>query len=456
MICYKLREEKHGGYLFDCRQGSAHEITHTEFELLCALADKSGNLSDGEKPQIEQYFPGNVEAGQRWWQKLEAWGLTEKPGLDQLQIIRLPNESASLPEDCLAAPMRIYFELTRRCNLSCKSCFNDSHHPLANELSTQEIFDVLEQLHQAGTFEIRLTGGEPTEHPDFQHIVDFAAQRGFYLSLGTNGVYSDEKRSWIYDSGIDWFIVSLDGNEITNNKIRGTDTYQQVIQTLRELSQRPQLRVRLNMVIARHNVDTLVELASLADEYGVESLNLIPLRPYGRSTRTMLADMFDQHDFYAFIKQLERLRSKHRVKFITTLDLLDPEATTSHDLLVRKKKTCAAGVEAAVIGATGDVYGCSYSPASFPDSPDLEGRRLFVAGNVRADSFETIWRDSARWAVFRQLDIYKNSRCQICNHYGIRCVGSCSIMGYFQQRQPDAFDPYCFVDILSNSEESNE
>ncbi len=162
----------------------------------------------------------------------------------------------------------------------------------------------------------------------------------------------------------------------------------------------------------------------------------------------MTGDMFTQHDFYTFIKCIQNLRRRYRVQFITTLDLLDPEVTTSHDLIVQKKRTCAAGVEATVIGATGDVYGCSYSPASFPDSPDVEGRRLFVAGNLRQEPLREIWRDSSRWAVFRNLTTYKSPRCLSCMHYGARCVGSCPIMGYYQSGRPEAFDPYCFADLL--------
>ena len=232
---------------------------------------------------------------------------------------------------------------------------------------------------------------------------------GFYVSLGTNGVYSEHKRSWIYDAGVDWFIVSLDGTKETNDAIRGAGTYRQVERTLADLAGRG-LRTRLNTVVARHNVADLEHLATLADRYNVETLNLIPLRPYGRAVQTMPDTMFSQTDFYAFIRLISRLRRHCRVQFITTLDLLDPEATTSHDLLVAKRRSCAAGIEAAVIGPTGDIYGCSYSPASFPDSPDVEGRRLFVAGNVRQEPLRTIWRDSDRWAVFRRLDTYKNPR----------------------------------------------
>jgi radical SAM protein with 4Fe4S-binding SPASM domain len=147
------------------------------------------------------------------------------------------------------------------------------------------------------------------------------------------------------------------------------------------------------------------------------------------------------------------------VTFSTTIDLLDPQATTSHDLIVQKKKTCAAGVEACVIGPQGHVYGCSYSPASFPSSTDEEGKRLFIAGNIRDESLSRIWRDSHRWKVFRDLSTYKNPKCHSCGHYTVRCSGSCQIMAYYQLKHQeqveegqseigDFYDPYCFVDLL--------
>jgi len=445
---HKLRQEKQGGFLLDRRRGAASQLSQPQFDLLLALHTMGRPPSDWPYAGIARYFGADPAAGWEWWQTLAAMELTTETGLQTMQIIPLLDDPARVPDDCLAAPARAYFELTRRCNLACRTCFNDSHRSLPDELTTLEILDALDQLDRLGTFETRFTGGEPTMHPDLGEIVTFARERGFYVSLGTNGVYSDEVRSWIYESGVDWFIVSLDGTEAVNDRVRGRGTYRQVVRTLSELAAHSHLRVRLNMVVARHNVHVIEALARLADEYDVESLNMIPLRPYGRSVEAMTADMFDQGDFYAFIRNIQDLRQRYQVQSITTLDLLDPEATTSHDPIVQKKRTCAAGVEATVIGATGDVYGCSYSPASFPDSTDMEGRRMFVAGNVREASLHTIWRDSARWAVFRCLDVYKNPKCQACPHYGVRCVGSCPIMGYFREGQPDAFDPYCFVDLI--------
>jgi radical SAM protein with 4Fe4S-binding SPASM domain len=136
------------------------------------------------------------------------------------------------------------------------------------------------------------------------------------------------------------------------------------------------------------------------------------------------------------------------------MDLEDPDATTSRDRIVQKKQTCAAGVEACVVGPKGHVFGCSYSPASFPDQATAEERELFIAGNIRSEPLRTIWRDSRRWEVFRHLEKSKNEKCLTCGHYKVRCTGSCQIMSYYEKKHvrevaegkadlKDFQDPYC-------------
>ena len=279
MIDYKIRQEKQGVYLLDRRRGTAQRLPQPAFELVRALSTFGYLPPDWPAAGLALYFGTDIEEGQHWWSTFEALGLTTERGLRTLQIIPLLDNLVAVPDDCLAAPARVYFELTRRCNLACQTCFNNSHRPLADELTTSEIYAVLDELDRLGTFEIRLTGGEPTEHPDFREIIAYARARGFYISLGTNGVYDDRKRSWIYEAGVDWFIVSLDGTADINDRVRGSGTYHQVRQTLSELAQQAKQRVRLNMVVGRHNVQCIEDLARLADQYHIESLNLIPLRP---------------------------------------------------------------------------------------------------------------------------------------------------------------------------------
>lgn len=454
MIRHIIREERTGGYWLLRDAGAVINLGPAALNYLRAMLDPvPGGGRDRSGLEAAENVDG-IEEVRALVRRHDFKGAVRRR---EVRWIASDIGPAALPADADAAPKRIYFELTRQCNLACRSCFNASRHPLPGELTRAEVIDVNRQAAEMGVFEMRYTGGECTTLSWFPEVVADARSRGMYVSAGTNGVYSERMREWLPHSGIDWFIISLDGDQAANDRVRGRGSHAEVIKTLALLARHSHLRIRLNMVVARHNLQDVAAVAGVAAEHGVESVNLIPLRPYGRSLQQMSGDMLDQQGFYDFIREVNRLRRSYpEIRFSTTIDLLDPEATTSHDLIVEKRRTCAAGVEACVVGPQGDVYGCSYSPASFPDSPDIEGRRIFVAGNLRHTPLRTIWRDSPRWAVFRDLKQYKYAKCSACFHYRVRCSGSCPIMAWYELgRTPgrslafgEVCDPYCFVDLM--------
>ena len=55
-------------------------------------------------------------------------------------------------------PSRVMFELTYRCNFRCLHCYLSPDKK--KELGTEEVFSILCQLKDAGTFHIGFTGGE--------------------------------------------------------------------------------------------------------------------------------------------------------------------------------------------------------------------------------------------------------------------------------------------------------
>ncbi len=466
MIKHLIRQEKFGGYWLVRNEGIAIELNHADYQFLSMLGLIYNTNS--EDSELRWHVAIEEFTNQKLLSHMHQHGIDDIRSWSSVRHVPSNVALETLPDDVVIAPKRIYFEITRCCNLACQSCFNNSHFKLSNELTIEEILNVNQQAYELGVFEIRYTGGECTTVPGFADIVADARKKGIYISIGTNGVYSDEQIEWLPNCGIDWFVISLDGDRQRNDSIRGKGTFAKVINTLKVFSKYKNIRTRLNMVVAKHNMKSIETVASIAGEYGVSSLNLIPLRPYGRSLKKMTKEMFVQNDFYAFIREVNRLRKLFpEVVFSTTIDLLDPDATTSHDLIVQKKNTCAAGVEACVIGPKGHVYGCSYSPASFPDSADEEGKRIFIAGNIRENDLQTIWHDNSRWSVFRDLGQYKNSKCHSCSHYTVRCSGSCQIMAWNQLKHREAaerskrnigdfFDPYCFVDLLDEKDKMSD
>jgi uncharacterized radical SAM superfamily Fe-S cluster-containing enzyme len=70
------------------------------------------------------------------------------------------------------SPQRVYWELTRACDLACTHC-RASANPCTSsrELRTLEIFRILQQLAAECTPHVILTGGDPLKRKDFFNVV---------------------------------------------------------------------------------------------------------------------------------------------------------------------------------------------------------------------------------------------------------------------------------------------
>jgi MoaA/NifB/PqqE/SkfB family radical SAM enzyme len=75
-------------------------------------------------------------------------------------------------------PLSGDIELTFRCNLRCVHCYcnlplNDQE-AIENELTTEEVFNILDQIAEAGCLWLLITGGEPLLRKDFLEIYTYA------------------------------------------------------------------------------------------------------------------------------------------------------------------------------------------------------------------------------------------------------------------------------------------
>ena len=94
-------------------------------------------------------------------------------------------------------PLQVSIEVTRRCPLECLHCYNNL--PMGDvdarqrELTKEEHFRVLDELVEMGCFWILYTGGEIFARKDFLEIYTYAKQKGFLITLFTNGTIINEQ-----------------------------------------------------------------------------------------------------------------------------------------------------------------------------------------------------------------------------------------------------------------------
>lgn len=327
-------------------------------------------------------------------------------------------------------PRRIYFQITRRCNLLCPYCFIKADNK-QKDLPLDAIMNIIPYLGKMGLMEIRLTGGEPTLHKDFKTIVKAFRDNKIYVSVATNGMWSREILDFFCESPDLWLIISIDGNEETHNKYR-YNTYQKIVRNLKILREKnPNIRIRFNTVLTKETIETLEESFALANKLAVESITFIPLRPQVRDAQ-IREKMISSEDFMHAFEHMVLLKNKYKVKFTTSIETIYKKEVIK-DKVFKKRSSCAAGREGMNLDYDYNnkrfiVYGCSYSPASDLEA-DQKIRAPFLAGTFsfgKAEELFDIWSDDKCWEIYRKME-YKSLECRTCSYYKIACAGSCPI-----------------------------
>lgn len=354
-------------------------------------------------------------------------------------------------------PRRIYFQITRKCNLECDYCFikADSMQP---SLDKEVIMNLANYLGDKGLMEVRLTGGEPTIHPDFKEIFTAFRNNNVYVSVATNGLWKKEILDFLITQKNIWLIVSIDGNKEVHNKVRN-NSYDRIIQNIKNFkAQNPSGKLRINTVLTKDNYHDLKHLASLTKELDAESITLIPLRPQVR-VPFFQNKILNAKEFEGVIQEMIKYKKEFGIKFTTTIET-DYKEEIMPDKIFKKKSSCAAGREGTnldfdVVSKKLFLYGCSYCPASDPKE-DWNIREPFLAGEFGFDEIgmlDSIWNKNENWTVFRDLSL-KSEACKSCDYYATKCTGSCPIQNIdFQKIGADEHTKSQLMNQMKNNAE---
>lgn len=89
----------------------------------------------------------------------------------------------------LLAPLKVYLDLSYRCNFECIHCVTSSSPDCdtSKELSTNRIINLIEELASIGVLEIAVGGGEPLIHKDCLKIFETIVKNDMNLIITTNG-----------------------------------------------------------------------------------------------------------------------------------------------------------------------------------------------------------------------------------------------------------------------------
>ncbi len=107
----------------------------------------------------------------------------------------------------------IVFEVTPRCNLECRFCYNvwkSRDYSIPVELPLEKIALLADSIVAAHPVSVALTGGEPLLREDLADIAMLFRSRGIKVGVVSNGILLDtESAEKLTDAGVSWFDISI-------------------------------------------------------------------------------------------------------------------------------------------------------------------------------------------------------------------------------------------------------
>lgn len=368
-----------------------------------------------------------------------------------LQALARPEGPVRRPGVVAPTGPVVIWNLIRRCNLTCKHCYATSaDRDFPGELSTREVYAVMDDLRAFGVPVLILSGGEPLMRRDIFDISRRARAMGFYVGLSTNGtLITQENIGAIAATGYDYVGISLDGMRETHDRFRRrAGAFDEALRGIR-LCREAGIKVGMRFTLTRDNARDLPELLGIMQAEGVDKFYLSHLNYAGRGNKNRADDAHYRLTRSAmdllFDTCWNLIVGGRPKEFVTGNNDADgayllgwvranlPGREARLAAMLRRWGGNASGVNIANIDNLGDVH---------PDTMWWDYR----LGNVRERPFSAIWRDTSDslMAGLKQRVRPLEGRCALCRHLDI-CGGNSRTRAWQLTGNPWAEDPGCYL-----------
>jgi len=254
------------------------------------------------------------------------------------------NRMASWINMAEVGPIRLHLNLTDRCNLTCKFCWQRTNDkiPKDKELSKDRIFELLEEAKKIGVMEVFISGGgEPLMKEEIWEIMLKIKKLGFWADMTTNGTLFDKefieklvKAKWNHIN------FSLDGDEKTHDFLRQKKgVFRKAVENIKYFnyckkkfkSDFPELSIA--MVLNRKNYALLPYMFELASGLNCSDIQVNAIKSYTNpKLKTRVSYFFDdllgrslylkKNDFSKLEKIIKLINSGRDSKYNLDLNLI--------------------------------------------------------------------------------------------------------------------------------------
>ncbi len=322
-----------------------------------------------------------------------------------------------------SSPLFCVWNITNRCNLRCRHCYQDSEHRrLDDELTLGEKLDVVDQFGRMYTPMFALAGGEPLTCPDLLPVVRRAKSYAMHVSLATNGVLLTPRRcAELAEAGVRYVEVSLDSvHAERHDRFRGVPgMWERAVAGMKAVVNTPGLRLGVAMCVHQGNVEEVRAMLEFAIELGAGCFAHFNFIPVGRGLDMVQGDLTPAQR-ERLLELLNEYMQAGRIGVISTAPQFG-RVCLAHAPLEAGRTACShagsgGGVKARVVAkylggcGAGRTYVCLEPNGDLTPCVYLPHR---VMGNVRERPVLEIFRSSVFYEVLNDRT-RRLGHCEVC------------------------------------------
>lgn len=342
-------------------------------------------------------------------------------------------------------PRLIAFEVTRTCNLDCIHCrAAASKGSYEGELTTEEIFRILEEIREVAQPIIILTGGEPLLREDIFNIARKCVELSLKPVLATNGTLIDERvAKMIKDSGIARVSISLDGGTAfahdSFRKMPGA--FEGAIKGI-EMLKKEGIPFQINTTITGINKEELPKIHELAIKLGAVAHHIFVLVPVGRG-KEIDKESLTPEEYENILNWFYEQRGRSNLQLKATC------APTYYRILRERAKEEGKKVTFETFGLDAVTRGClagtGFCFISHRGVVQTCGYLEIPCGDLRKQTFKEVWENSEVFKNLRDFSKYKG-KCGKCEY--IRVCGGCRARAYEATGDYLEEEPLCLYEPI--------
>ena len=275
-----------------------------------------------------------------------------------------------------AFPIAMTFAVTYDCMCNCVHCSAGKHfREDAQELSTEEAKDLIDQAQKLGIAMLAFTGGEPLIREDLFELISHVDKKKTMPIMFTNGLLlTDENVDKLVEAGLYSIFVSIDSpNPEEHDKLRGMPgLFEKAIHGIQRLKSKG-VMVGLSSYATRSNTEKGMykRMHELGKELGVQNVILFDGVPTGNMLK-------DTSELLTQALQEEIHKYSSNVFKNKIIPPLSSQAWQNSVEGVISGIGCLAANIQCYASAYGDIAPCDFTPISF--------------GNVRDQPLKKIWK----------------------------------------------------------------